>query len=346
MLFESGSPRTVPVGWKGRTRVRAVAALGTVAVAAGLLVSVPSAGRADPTSITDVQKKIKELYHEAEIATEEYNGYQDRLRGAERELKVIQERVGEQQDRLDQLLSQNGIFATMAYRDGGVDQTLRLFLSDDPQRFLEEATMLDQLSAQQAEALRRLQMARQDLLTMRAQAAQQIGEIEQLQDAMDEKRATIEANMRQANVLLATLKEEQRAFLRSTGSLVVPDSILNNLPGGRAGTAVRFAIAQVGEPYVWGATGPSSWDCSGLTLSAFQAAGVTLPRTSSSQATVGARVAESALKPGDLVFFYWPISHVGIYIGEGLMIHAPHPGDVVKVTSIDTMPFATARRVG
>jgi cell wall-associated NlpC family hydrolase len=317
-----------------------------LAVATALLITVPSAGQADPTSITDVQKKIGELYHDAEVATEQYNGYQDRMRAAERELKVTQERVGEQQNQLDKLLTENGIFATMAYRSGGVDQTLQLFLSDDPQQFLEQATMLDQLSAQQADALRRVEMARQDLLTIRAQATRQIGEIEQLQIAMTEKRDAIEASMRKANALLATLKLEQRAFLRSTGSLVVPDSIKENLPGGRAGKAVTFAMDQIGEPYVWGATGPSSWDCSGLTLGAYRAAGVTLPRVAAAQAQVGVSVSKSHLQPGDLVFFYSPISHVGIYIGEGLMIHAPHPGDVVKVTAIDTMPFVAARRVG
>jgi hypothetical protein len=194
-----------------------------LAVATALLITVPSAGQADPTSITDVQKKIGELYHDAEVATEQYNGYQDRMRAAERELKVTQERVGEQQNQLDKLLTENGIFATMAYRSGGVDQTLQLFLSDDPQQFLEQATMLDQLSAQQADALRRVEMARQDLLTIRAQATRQIGEIEQLQIAMTEKRDAIEASMRKANALLATLKLEQRAFLRSTGSLLRSD---------------------------------------------------------------------------------------------------------------------------
>ena len=325
---------------------RVCAGLAVAAAAAAMLVTVPSAGLADPTSIKDVQEKVQGFYHEAEVATEQYNGYQARMRDAERELKLTQDRVRNQQDRLNTLLSENSIFATLAYRNGGVDQTLQLFLSDDPRKFLEQATTLDQLSAQQAEALRQVQMARQDLLAIRAQAKQQIGEIEQLQAAMDEKRDAIEARMRQANALLATLKAEQRAFLRSTGSVIMPQSILENLPGGRAGEAIRFAIDQLGEPYVWGADGPSSWDCSGLTLRAYQAAGVTLPRTSAQQATVGIPVSKSNLLPGDLVFFYTPISHVGIYVGEGLMIHAPHPGDVVKVVSIDTMPLAAARRVG
>lgn len=329
---------------KGSRPARTLVALSAAVTA--LLVTVPSAGQADPTSITGVQKKISDLYHDAEIATEQYNGYQDRMRDTERELKVTQDRVGEEQRQLDKLLVENGVFATMAYRSGGVDQTLQLFLSDDPERFLEQATTLDQLSAQQADALRRVQVARQDLLAVRGQAVQQIGEIEQLQVAMNEKRDAIEASMRQANALLATLKIQQRAFLRETGSLVVPDSIKENLPGGRAGKAIRFAMAQIGEPYVWGATGPSSWDCSGLTLRAYQAAGVTLPRVSSDQARIGIPVSKSNLEPGDLVFFYSPISHVGIYLGEGLMIHAPHPGDVVKVSPIEVMPFAAARRVG
>jgi cell wall-associated NlpC family hydrolase len=115
---------------------------------------------------------------------------------------------------------------------------------------------------------------------------------------------------------------------------------------GRAGVVVEFALAQVGEPYAWGGNGPGSWDCSGLTSAAWAEAGVSLPRSSGSQIGVGTRVSKSQLEPGDLVFYYSPISHVGIYIGGGEIVHATHPGDVVSVDDVDLMPFAGATRPG
>jgi cell wall-associated NlpC family hydrolase len=111
-----------------------------------------------------------------------------------------------------------------------------------------------------------------------------------------------------------------------------------------AQTAVNTAMAQLGKPYGWGAAGPNSFDCSGLTSFAYRAAAVTLPRTTGAQAGAGAPVARAALVPGDLVFFYGG-SHVGIYIGNNQVIHAPTAGDVVKVTNMNYMPFSSARRV-
>ncbi|MEV4877995.1 NlpC/P60 family protein [Streptomyces arboris] len=107
----------------------------------------------------------------------------------------------------------------------------------------------------------------------------------------------------------------------------------------KAQKVLDFARAQIGKPYVWGASGPASYDCSGLTQAAWREAGVTLPRTTWDQVKVGTRVATSDLQPGDLVFFYDDISHVGIYKGDGMMIHAPKPGANVREESIYYMPI-------
>jgi cell wall-associated NlpC family hydrolase len=115
---------------------------------------------------------------------------------------------------------------------------------------------------------------------------------------------------------------------------------------GAAQKAVDTALAQVGDPYSWGATGPNAFDCSGLTSFSYKAAGVTIPRTSKAQSTFGTPVSKANLQPGDLVFFYSPVSHVGMYIGNGQMVHAPSSGSTVKVVKVDSMPsFAGARRV-
>jgi cell wall-associated NlpC family hydrolase len=117
-------------------------------------------------------------------------------------------------------------------------------------------------------------------------------------------------------------------------------------PNGAAQKAVDTALAQLGDPYTWGATGPNAFDCSGLTSFAYKAAGVDIPRVSRAQSTFGTPVSKADLKPGDLVFFYSPVSHVGMYIGNGQMVHAPSWGSSVKVVNLDSMPsFSGARRV-
>jgi cell wall-associated NlpC family hydrolase len=117
-------------------------------------------------------------------------------------------------------------------------------------------------------------------------------------------------------------------------------------PNGAAQAAVDTALAQVGDRYVYGATGPDSFDCSGLTSYAYKAAGISIPRTSKAQSTFGTPVAKSDLKPGDLVFFYSPVSHAGMYIGNGQMVHASTASKPVAVVSLDSMPsFSGARRV-
>ena len=117
-------------------------------------------------------------------------------------------------------------------------------------------------------------------------------------------------------------------------------------PNGAAQKAVDTALAQVGDPYSWGATGPNSFDCSGLTSFSYKAAGISIPRTSKAQSTFGAPVSKANLRPGDLVFFYSPVSHVGMYIGNGQMVHSPKPGTAVHVAKVDSFPsFAGARRV-
>lgn len=113
----------------------------------------------------------------------------------------------------------------------------------------------------------------------------------------------------------------------------------------RAAAAVSYAYAKLGSPYVWGATGPDAFDCSGLAQAAYRSAGISLPRTTYAQINAGRRVSRSELLPGDLVFFYSGISHVGIYVGNGMMIHAPNPTAPVRVAPIDEMPFAGATRV-
>ena len=136
------------------------------------------------------------------------------------------------------------------------------------------------------------------------------------------------------------------ALANSGGTVGATTAAPAAAPTSAAQVAVDTALAQLGDPYVWAGAGPSSFDCSGLTQYAYGAAGIYLPHSSSMQSGIGTPVAYSDLQPGDLVFFYSPVSHVGMYIGNGQMVHAPNSGSVVQVVPLSYMPsFAGARRI-
>jgi len=287
---------------------------------------------------------VEKLNHEAEIATERYNEAVERMRAAEQRLKVVQDRIAAQQRKLNALQDELGAFAALAYRNAGMDKTLQLLTSNDPTKFLDQASTLDQLSDQQAGVLRRLQSAQQDLQATRLKADQELDEIEAARKELSEQKSTVEEKLRKARALLNQLTAAQRQAIVSPPPTSEPPPTIN--ASGRAATAVAYAQAQLGDPYVWAAAGPDGFDCSGLTMAAWAAAGVSLPHSSAGQYGYGEYVPMSSLAPGDLVFYYSPISHVGIYIGSGLIIHSPHAGDVVRVAGVTSMPYVGARRVG
>ena len=198
---------------------------------------------------------------------------------------------------------------------------------------------------------------------LRGAARVELGTLKTRQTELKRHKKTVTSKLTDARQLLGRLTTEDRTRLdarstdtghasrsttgtqRSLSGPVSPVSAPADAPNSRAAAAVSYAYSKIGSPYVWGATGPNAFDCSGLTLAAYRAAGVSLPRTTYSQINAGPRIARSELRPGDLVFFYSGISHVGIYIGNGQMIHAPNPSAPVRVAPLDEMPYAGATRV-
>jgi cell wall-associated NlpC family hydrolase len=177
-------------------------------------------------------------------------------------------------------------------------------------------------------------------------AAQAQSSLGQLQDQQAQLQQQVDQY--QADFQRLTAAEQVRVTTELAGpTLEAPDadSIAEMAPSEAVATAIRAALAQVGKPYVYGAAGPNGFDCSGLTMYAYAAAGVSLPHSSAAQSRLGTAVARSDLQPGDLVYFYSPVSHVGLYIGGGKMVHARTFGSPVAVTSVDMNGYAGARRV-
>jgi len=200
------------------------------------------------------------------------------------------------------------------------------------------------------------------------QAARELSAIAADKQQLASHKVAVEAKIKQAQTLLGSLKKKARlrvlARERAAAQRTVtppsrydvrPPSADSQSPAspqqpapatGRAAIAVQTALAQLGKPYVYGAAGPDSFDCSGLTMYSWAAAGVSLSHASSVQSGQGVPVSISDLRPGDLVFYYSPVSHVAMYIGNGQVVHAPHPGAYVEIVPLYSMPISWARRVG
>jgi cell wall-associated NlpC family hydrolase len=312
-------------------------------------------GQAEPRLTTEQAKaKVDSLYAEAEAATERYNGAKEKADTARTRIENLQDELARKTERLNATRDRLGSIATAQYRSGGIDPAVELALDSSPEDYLARAEFVDQLSGRQSAALRTLASEQREIEQVRSEADDKLATLRGAQNELRTQKRTIKAKLQGAKEVLDRLSAAERAAVtaadgstaragratdRTTLSADEPAA-----PSERAARAVSFAYSALGLPYVWGATGPSAYDCSGLTQAAWRAAGVSLPRTTYTQINAGTRISRSQLQPGDLVFFYSGVSHVGLYIGNGQMIHAPHPGSPVRIAPIDQMPFAGATR--
>ena len=315
-------------------------------------------GYADPEpTLDEVRDQVDELYHKAEQASERYNAATDELAQVKRRLAKAEATAESQQKNVNELTADVAGFAAASYRAGSIDPTLNALIADDPAEFLAKASVIDAYATQQADQFAAVATEQRRLEQSRLLADEELNRLNAVEADLADQQRTIDAHLAKAEELLATLEAEERAKLdaervarereaaserASRGGSDIPDVPAS----GKGQVALNFALAQLGDPYSYGAEGPDAWDCSGLTMVAWAQAGVSLPRSSSAQIGVGTRVSYSQLQPGDLVFFYSPISHVGIYAGGGQVVHATHPGDVVSLDPMSYMPFSGATRPG
>ncbi len=244
--------------------------------------------------------------------------------------------------------------ASAQYRSGGIDPSLQLFLSADPDNYLDKASTLDQLSGQQVEALKKIQEKQRDLAQQRSEASEKLKDLSATRTELGKKKKEVQSKLSSAQKLLNTLTAQEKAALQAEEQRATRTSERQVLSGkstpasGRAAAAFAAAQSKLGTPYVYGATGPSSFDCSGLTSWAYAQAGVGIPRTSEAQTGAGTRISSmSQLQVGDLVFFFNDLHHVGLYAGNGQVLHAPRTGTVVRYESMSTIggPFMFGVRV-
>jgi cell wall-associated NlpC family hydrolase len=346
-----------------RSLVGLLAGAAAVPLGLGVLATGPASAEPRPT-LAQVQRQVAALNHQAEQAAERYNTARVELAETTRRLRAVRNRLDRQQRSFAAMRQLVGRIAAATYKSGSVDSSLALVLAEDPTTFLRQAAAMSQLGRRQDAVLRTMATARLRLAQDRRAVRDQRDRAAELRAELAAEKRSVEGRLATARRLLGTLEAEQRARLAAerrraadqalaarAGALRASrDARDGTFPtsdgpaSGRAAEAVRTAYAQLGDPYVWGAAGPGAFDCSGLTMYAWGAAGVSLPHSSSAQYAAVRHVSVDDLQPGDLVFYYSPISHVAIYVGGGRVIDAPYPGRSVHVSGLYSMPLVGAGR--
>jgi len=326
--------------------------LTAVAVVAGVLAPVAASGA---QTLAQVQAKVRQLEEDATAAAEGAQEAKVKLAALTKTLNGIKAKAELQGQTVSTLQKSLGSIAVEQYKSGGFGQSFELLFSADPSLYLSSAGALDAITRRKSAQLRKFETAQQRLNATTLTVNDKMALVAAAQKKLTAQSELAQKKLAEAEKLLSKLTKAERERLArlaeeeenadQASSLKAAQSASG--VSGRAGTALKYALKQIGDRYVFGAAGMVTWDCSGLTMRAFQAAGVSLPHSSAAQSRLGKKVSLNAIKPGDLLFFGRPVSHVGIYLGGGKMVHAPRSGSRVKVApsgSLGRKPLVGARR--
>lgn len=314
--------------------------------AAAAAVAVLLQGSASQAQTVAAKPTLKQLVAEATALSNEvdqlgqqYDGLKIQLGQANSQVKVA--RLAEQRAQQAMAGSQKAVaqLAAMGYMNGGVSPTLQMLTSGNPSEFLNQASTVQQLDDEAGMRVTALQ--KEQIAAERAQATakEEIANSDRIQAQINAKVKSIQGKL---NVLNSSAMTQALAIFNQTGSY--PNVVLPEATSVET-TALRAALTQRGKPYLWGAAGPDSFDCSGLVVWAYAQEGISLPHYTGSLWNDGEHVSRSDLQPGDLVFFGASIDHVGFYIGNGLMVDAPHTGAFVRVEQVWWSQYIGAVRI-
>ncbi|MEU2955350.1 C40 family peptidase [Streptomyces xanthochromogenes] len=303
-----------------------------------------------PKTLDEVSKEIDGLYRQAAVATDAYNLAEEKTKQQSAQIVQLAQEIVKGQEKIKRLKDQAGATARMQYRNGGLPPGAQMMLSGDPQAFLDGADSLRQGQQATQGLLAELDRTQADLAAYSADATAQWKNLEANRVKKEAAKKDITEKIAAAEKLQSQLKEQERERLAelerkkefdsqtawlSTG--VLKD--INSSASEQGKKAVKFATDQIGKKYIWGAAGPDTFDCSGLTSQAWLAAGHPIPRTSQEQWAQLPHVAIKDMRPGDLVIYFADATHVGMYIGDGAIVHSPRPGRTVTITGAGSMPI-------
>jgi cell wall-associated NlpC family hydrolase len=325
-----------------RNRLRIV---GVATVLVSVAVTVPTVASAAPNRpiaprIQSVQQRLSSLSRQNDQIVEKYNQADNAYHAKKAAAAKAAASFRAAQHRLitaEQQLSQS---AAAQYEGGTYSATGALLSSDSGSNYLDQLDTLSMLSQHNSQVVSSFAAIQKQAKLAKTNAENLYTQAQQTRAALGRQHTTTQRQIAKFTKLLASLNAQQRALWAarqgaaiSRGAATAMTANAVHASSAQAQAAVRFALDQVGKPYVWGAAGPDAYDCSGLTMAAWQQGGVSLPHSAADQYNYGHHVSFDQLQPGDLMFFYQPIGHVTIYIGNGMMVSAPEPGEDVKVVA-------------
>jgi peptidoglycan DL-endopeptidase CwlO len=304
---------------------------------------------AAPTSSARLEDQLDQLNRQADQLVEQYNQSNEALKRLQRAHKALRAQASGAQADVRKLQAVLGARASAAYVQGAGSAVAAVLGSDDPNAAIDRVQVLDLLANHDGDLMDQLWVAGKALDARQGElvAAEKAQAAEV--DRLAAKKAEVERAADKTRALLARMRAADRPSTPSRPSDPVAPPPSGGGGGGASGSAaavVAYARAQVGKPYCYGGSGSACFDCSGLTMMAWRQAGVSLPHSSAAQYSVGRRVSAGELQPGDLIFYYSPISHVSVYIGNGQRISATHTGDYVRVQSLGSSIVGFARPNG
>jgi cell wall-associated NlpC family hydrolase len=342
------------VGKQGLSRAIAVFALTISLLAASATAFADPDGTGVPTptpspkTIKDAKAQVKYLEEQASQVEEDYEQAKIKYDAGKRRVKLLEQDVAAQKAKVALLGERARTIALLQFQNRGIDTTAQIFTSSDPDSFLGQLSTASQVDANMNSALQE-HLAQQANLT----DLERTLKAEVLSLAAEEKRLAeldkqLDESLKAAKALVEKMTAAELAAMYAAegGSSSFDASDVD--AGGRVKAVISYAVSHVkGAQYVRGASGPKAFDCSGFTLAAYRVAGISLPHSSRSQYSVGRAVSRSDLKPGDLIFWYSPIHHVGLYLGNGMIAHARNPRADLVIQSLASYPapYTGARRV-
>ncbi|MEW2250688.1 NlpC/P60 family protein [Streptomyces sp. NPDC006975] len=316
----------------------------------------PAAADAPPRSLPDLLTDLQTLYRQTEQATEAYNATEEALKRKRAEVSRLDTELTRARLSLYAGRGEAGRLARQQYQNSSdLSPYLRLLLARDPQHALDEGHVIGRLARERAETIGRLTGSERKAADLARRARTALDQQLTLTEKQKKQRDDIRRRLDEVEKLLASLSTDQLSALTAlerTGTAEAQRSLLasgaldggDDKPSGEGERAVRYARRQLGKPYAWGAQGPGSYDCSGLTSQAWRAAGTPIPRTSQEQWARLKHVPLRALRPGDLVVYFPEATHVALYAGGGTVIEAPRTGERIRLSPIAAHPILGAVR--
>jgi cell wall-associated NlpC family hydrolase len=353
-----------------RHGVPAVSVTAATCAALGLGAGVGHAQPAPTDPRQAAEQHISALYNQAEAATQQYDADQERIGKLQAAIDSANSQSAQTKQLLDSLDGGLGRLAALQYRNPDYGSTIALLFSTHPDDYLQRAGMSNRVAELDDQQIQVAEQAQRQLAELAVLGEQELQQLQSARTQLASSRSTIQAELSEARQQLYDLSPPVRqavSYALSQGATGAPgvtgdglgtsvaaqapplgtllSTVASDVTAGvdasRAQRAIEAAYSELGKPYIWGAVGPDGFDCSGLMQHVWSQAGVMLPRTSEEQAGAGQTVPVSDIQPGDLVIYFAGRTHVGMYVGNGLIIHAPRPGSVVQFAAVNSMPINT-----